>query len=197
MMNIESFQYSRDFMTWREGRWAPLLAEFKGRSDLRLLEIGTYEGRTLIWLLQEIMNQPTCTADAIDCFWDGTELALRHNLKVAGVQDRVTIHPGRSEKILPTLSKSYDIVFIDGCHCARHVLSDAVMSWERLKVGGMMIFDDYEFDQTDYFKADPHSIARKSPRIAVDAFMECYHTELELIHRGYEVLVKKIRDVHR
>jgi hypothetical protein len=31
----------------------------------------------------------------------------------------------------------------DGSHRARDVLEDAVLSWPLLKVGGIMLFDDY------------------------------------------------------
>ena len=35
-----------------------------------------------------------------------------------------------------------DFIFIDGCHESREVLEDAILSWELLKVGGIMNFDD-------------------------------------------------------
>jgi hypothetical protein len=38
---------------------------------------------------------------------------------------------------------TFDLVYVDGSHQAPDVLSDSVMSFHLLRVGGLMIFDDY------------------------------------------------------
>ena len=38
----------------------------------------------------------------------------------------------------------YDYIYIDGSHMPKWVLIDAVLSWDLLKKGGLMIFDDYK-----------------------------------------------------
>ncbi|MCZ6464828.1 MAG: class I SAM-dependent methyltransferase [Proteobacteria bacterium] len=49
--------------------------------------------------------------------------------------------PGHAK--LEGLLEAGDFIYIDGCHEAACVLLDAVLSWDLLKVGGTMIFDDY------------------------------------------------------
>lgn len=50
-----------------------------------------------------------------------------------------------SHKVLPTLEdESFDLIYIDGNHETHYVLEDAVMAFRKLKVGGWMVFDDYE-----------------------------------------------------
>ena len=45
------------------------------------------------------------------------------------------------------------------------VLSDAVLSWNLLKEGGIMILNNYELD---YFEEEYNN-----PRIAIDSFLRC------------------------
>ena len=44
-----------------------------------------------------------------------------------------------------------------GSHSARDVLSDGIMCWELLRRGGVMVFDDYAWDQagSDSFRTSP------------------------------------------
>lgn len=85
------------------------------------------------------------------------------------------------------------------------VLSDAVLSWDLLKKGGLMIFDDYHFieekppqsrptgiDFLDYYiwkkrKRDTHS-----PKPAIDAFLKIFGPYLEVVSKKFQVVVKKL-----
>jgi hypothetical protein len=53
-----------------------------------------------------------------------------------------------------------------------------------LKNGGIMIFDDYEWDL--------YEDQALNPRIAIDAWLRCFAGQYELIHQGYQVCVRKI-----
>ena len=53
---------------------------------------------------------------------------------------------GTSEnKLIELINKGVlaDLIYIDGSHLAKDVLSDAILSWKLLKPSGVMIFDDY------------------------------------------------------
>lgn len=57
-------------------------------------------------------------------------------------------HKGCSDEHLARLiaggfRQRFDLVYIDGSHYSHDVLSDAVLSFPLLKVGGHMLFDDY------------------------------------------------------
>lgn len=41
----------------------------------------------------------------------------------------------------------FDLVYIDGSHMRVDVLVDAVLAWPLLQPGGLMVFDDYEWDR--------------------------------------------------
>jgi hypothetical protein len=75
------------------------------------------------------------------------------------------------------------LIYIDGSHQAVDVLSDAVLSFPLLAIGGYMVFDDYEWRS----RAPSHA----RPQIAIDAFLAVYSEELEMIHRGYQIIVAR------
>ena len=49
-------------------------------------------------------------------------------------------------------SSIYDLAFIDGLHYYEFVLNDLLLSYDRLKPEGILVFDDYEcrFDVLDW-----------------------------------------------
>jgi predicted O-methyltransferase YrrM len=46
-----------------------------------------------------------------------------------------------------SLKENYDIIYVDGAHNADDVYFDAIHSWEYLKEGGYIIFDDFFCDE--------------------------------------------------
>jgi hypothetical protein len=57
--------------------------------------------------------------------------------------------------------QEYDFIYIDGDHSPAGVLTDAVMAWGLLRKGGVMLFDDYEYD-------------REPTKIGIDAFLRFF-----------------------
>jgi len=64
------------------------------------------------------------------------------------------------------------------------VLEDAVLCWPLLKKGGLLTFDDYEWD------GDPDPL--NCPKPAIDAFLDVFEGHYELIHQAYQVTVEKL-----
>ena len=68
------------------------------------------------------------------------------------VDDIITVFEGDSRDILPTLHDDYyDIIFIDGGHEYSIVKSDIEHSYKKLKSGGIIVFDDFDNDETHNF----------------------------------------------
>jgi hypothetical protein len=78
----------------------------------------------------------------------------------------------------------YDAIYVDGSHAAADVLEDAVLSFKLLKPGGVMIFDDYEWNAFP----DPWLV----PLMAIDFFLQVYQRQYELLYKGYQVAIKKM-----
>ena len=122
-----------------------------------MLEIGSYEGRSAVWFLENILTHPTSRLVCIDPFFDPrVEMRFDHNVRLSGARERLEKRRGRSESVLPQLERaSFDLIYVDGSHDAPFVLLDAMLSWELLKTGGILAFDDYEWEPVSLLKAVP------------------------------------------
>ncbi len=89
------------------------------------------------------------------------------NAQTASGPNRVDVIEGYSQVELRELPlHSFHIIYIDGDHVARAVLEDAVLSWRLLKVGGLIIFDDYAWEHQ---REPPFR-----PLMAIDFFTEVF-----------------------
>jgi len=181
----KKYEFTQDWTTPHTKTWADLLVHLKSKPNVNYLEIGVFEGRSLIWMLDNILTHPSARATIIDTFGDGTKQRYLTNLKHSGYAKRVTTVIGNSQKKLRELPLShFDILYIDGSHLASDVLSDAVQGWEVVKVGGIIVFDDYMF-KADYLKDQP-------PQLAIDAFLSVFGKKVEVLHKNYQLAVRKV-----
>ena len=81
---------------------------------------------------------------------------------------------------------TFDFIYIDGSHTAYDVLQDAVLTHPLLKVGGVLIFDDFGWK-------DPNNLhPTNSPELGVICFCNAYELSYDSILQGYQVgLIKK------
>lgn len=186
------YHFSQD---WFLGKitWPDLLAEYRNKPNIRYLEIGVFEGRSLFWMLDNVLTGRGSVAVAVDIFAPSYEKTFLDNLRACGKADRVQIVKAHSETALHNLPPhSFDIIFIDGSHAARDVLTDAIQGWLLLVEGGLMILDDYGNDKPrDEFLDLPGVPDELKPRVAVEAFLTAFRGELEIVQRDFQVTVRK------
>ena len=78
------------------------------------------------------------------------ETERRFDANIAGFGARVEKIKGPSTDVLPQLgiaSRRFDIVYVDGSHLPADVYSDGALAWPMVARAGIVIFDDYEFDE--------------------------------------------------
>jgi caffeoyl-CoA O-methyltransferase len=95
-----------------EGKLLHLLARLAGARTI--LELGTLAGYSTIWMARALPPGGRLISVEVDPDYAA---AARHNLEVAGVQDRVTVRVGRGLEVLPRLEAEgagpFDMIFID------------------------------------------------------------------------------------
>ena len=158
------------------------MQQFAGMPGLNILEIGSFQGMSTCWLLDNILTDITARITSIDLYF---QAQFDGNIAKTGVSEKVIKLEGLSQDLLVTLTSDYyEVAYIDGCHKASSVLQDTVLSWRLVKIGGLIIFDDYEFT----FPENPE----QNPKLGIDTFVSMYQNQLEVIHKGYQLIVKKI-----
>jgi predicted O-methyltransferase YrrM len=178
-----TLHFTADWLTRHIPLWEQFLLPLAGQPNLRFLEIGSFEGRSACWLLQHILTHETSSLTCVDPFEEGEELFDR-NIIVLGARERVKKLKGRSAEILRALPlDSFDVIYIDGWHTSPAVLTDAVLAWDLLKDGGLLIFDDYEWSVSSERDA--------SPKFAIDSFLAIFARDCRLLSSGWQVIARK------
>lgn len=189
--------FSQDWHSHNTPALIEVLAKFKGQPDIQALEIGCFEGRGTLWLLDNILTDPSCTIDCIDTFEGGHEHEF-FGIEFTNVFDRFMLNAGSKSGVYTYQGKSsyyiqhlacnertYQIIYVDGSHMAPDVLTDIILSWDLLHKGGVMFLDDYLWPGSD-----TNELHR--PKIAIDAFLAIYAEQLKVLHKEYSVAVEKI-----
>ena len=179
----------------------------KPEVGLRCMEIGVFEGRSMIWFVRNMLRSrvgswyaavepdpaPFFDHNVRKLVKDYPDVSLYHYKEYAEFFVPETL--GDIER---SRGPDYDFIYIDGDHNAQGVLRDMVMTWELLHVGGVMLVDDYEMEATDPW----HYISHKEfleypranfqhPRAAVDAFLSIYRGLYTKIIDNFQVGIVK------
>jgi predicted O-methyltransferase YrrM len=186
---MKNYTFTEDWFS-HDGLW--VLNDLDINKELHFLEIGTFEGKSTIWFLENILQNKKSTITCVDPWLDyslgedslnsygletspwkleetKTKERFLQNILESGDSDKVKIIQDLSNHAIPQLicqNKKYDLIFIDGNHVAPYVLMDAVMSWSLLNVGGYMMFDDYVWGMD--------SKVTLRPKNSIDAFGEIF-----------------------
>jgi len=181
----KKYVFNSDWFSQRITEFSKYLHEYKGASNVSYLEIGVYEGRSFLWVMDNILTHPYSKATAIDIFTGDFEKTFRSNLEISGASSKVNVLKGDSFYLLQNMSSKFDIIYIDGDHTAKAALFDAELSWPLLKEGGLMIFDDYLYQS--------HLPLYSKPQIGVDLFIQTHSNEIEILHMDYQVFLTKTK----
>lgn len=189
-------KYSTDWFSKNIPVWELALADFKGE-PITALELGSFEGRSAVWLLENILTDPGARLVCVDSWkdnifftdpnqpsvdWDKVKERFRDNVKPHAT--KVFAHEQRSTEYLQeNQDKEFDLIYVDADHTSSACLTDGVLSHLILKPGGIIIFDDYLWAGLAH--------APNVCKGAIDAFMECYSEQYELLSCGYQVALRK------
>jgi predicted O-methyltransferase YrrM len=201
---MTEYQFTQDWFHWAPEVWEQLTPMLPGEpGDRHLLEIGSFEGRSSIWIAENMMQD----GDVLDCIdtWEGGEEHSAEDMAAVEARfdhNRSVVLTGRAIEIEKIKGSSvyglsclltgvdndpdqpyYSFIYIDGSHIAKDVLTDACMAWPLLKPKGIMVFDDYMW-------GNPRDILHR-PKPAIDAFCNIFAEEAEIVHVGYQLVVRK------
>ena len=170
--------------------------------NIKVLEIGTYTGISLINIVKLIPNSiglgldkwtnyiegdENKKVDILDNIDElGIEASFYKNIAVSGLEDRIKGIKGDSYEVLFDMlrdNERFDFIYVDGSHKAFDCYSDLILSWRLLTKGGLLAIDDYLYN-TDISVVD-------SPFEGINHFLNKHSNEIKLLHKGYRVFLQK------
>jgi predicted O-methyltransferase YrrM len=170
---------------------------FSFHHSVRVLEIGTYAGISLIEMMRHIPNAMGVGIDAWEDYDEKGQIIPVASLEVMKSFYANVEREGLSERISGIRSRSTDqllayirqktffhLIYIDGSHMMCDCYSDMVLAWEILEPTGFMIVDDYLLHKDDN--------VIESPYHAVNRFLDQMNGRYVLVHKGYRVALQKL-----
>ena len=179
-------EFTSDWFSWNIAKWEQMFQPLKDRGEtIRCLEIGSWEGRSACWLADFFGESVR-----IECLdlWDDEQIYERFLFNTEQLRRTGVIQVDHSLSLHGLIARyahapqQYDLIYIDGDHEAAAVLEDAALSFRLLKPNGMMGFDDYRW---------PDRSAQCHPSHAIDAFLTCYESDIDVIDKDYQVWVRR------
>jgi SAM-dependent methyltransferase len=157
------------------------------------LEIGAFYGANIISVAKTYGAHAETRLYAVDPWVDYEQYdeyknqqsitynSYLKNIETSGDSDKIITKRGFSNIEVPKFEDDFfDIIYIDGNHKPEFVMEDAVLSFRKLKKGGIMIFDDWGWGGPDLTQA------------GIEGFLRGYHKTISLIgHHDMQVFVKK------
>ncbi|WP_234498074.1 O-methyltransferase [Vibrio maritimus] len=109
----------------------------KSIAATRILEVGTSNGYSTIWLASALNTQGHVTT--IEYNLEKVAEA-RENFAQAGLEDRITLMEGDATQLIPCLEKPFDLVFLDA---ERDIYPSIIENIIRLtRPGGLIVCDN-------------------------------------------------------
>lgn len=200
-------QFSADWFSHVIPSWQRLFRLF-GWSQERaftVIEIGSFEGRSALWLLDNLLGHPESRIYCIDLFDRGVEHPPTNGRTVRQQFDSNIAESPHAAKVRVLAQPSYqglielahrgvraDLVYVDGSHRAPDVLEDLVLGFRLAKVGAVIICDDYLWSKEPMGEQD----LVNAPKLAIDAFVNCNIRKIQLtpMQPLYQLAFQKISE---
>jgi predicted O-methyltransferase YrrM len=183
--------FTSDWVTIHEDHWQQyVFPNLPASGPLKWLEIGSYEGRSACRAAEFLQTRPGSQLHCVDLWYsrpqEGRFDKNTRDLKL--LKKHKTDSVSWLAKALGE-KQTFDLIYIDGDHEAKGVLSDAVLAWRLLKKGGILVFDDYPFvapiNQPDW------ALTKKPPKPAIDAFLDIWGSEMTVLGIHWQVYIQK------
>lgn len=177
--------FSEDWFSHRIPQWEEFIQPVLKGKPARWLELGSYEGRSALWTLENILTNSEARLICVD-IWTNPEVSARFDANIMGSPHaaKVTKIRSRCFEALRQVTGPFDCVYVDADHQAKAALQDAAMVWPLITKGGFLIWDDYLWKQPDPTKLPP--------KPGIDAFLELWKGEFTVVHHGYQVIIRKV-----
>lgn len=177
--------FADDFTSRNVASWTTHLAKFAGLPNIRGIEIGCWEGRSSVWLLENILQHESSHLTCIEPYpaptFAGNLSRFRHKVRW------MKSHSITALRDLALEDRSMHFAYVDGDHTAPRVLEDAVLVFPLVISGGIIIFDDYSGNEFP-FPDRPQTM----PPLAVDSFVSIYRDYLKVLETGKQLIVEKL-----
>jgi predicted O-methyltransferase YrrM len=178
------------------------LKDLKDKENLKFLEVGSWEGESTCWFLDNMLKGDDCKITCIDAWNDFNKEYTDHKIEevesnffsnIEYRKDDVEVLKGFSrDKLIAIQDRKgyYDFAYVDGGHIMKDVITDLILCFDLVKSGGIIGMDDFMLGSPQFKVGEPKD-DHKRPEYAIKAFLLAFKDEIDITAVGGQVWVKK------
>src|SRR5688572_17900896 len=103
---MPAYDFTSDWFSHCIPLWEELLGRLAGKPELALLEIGSHEGRSGMWLHDHVLTQPSASIVCLDLWLEpAAERRFDANVVASGRSNQVRKIKSPSHRALPLLAE--------------------------------------------------------------------------------------------
>jgi len=182
---------TKDWFTHNIPVWNSIFdKEFKRDDNLKILEIGSFEGLSSFYFLDffkvaKIHCVETFTGSDEHSEYDFNRIKKNFSSNMSKFETRYQLFDGSSDKFFTSNidNDNFDIVYIDGSHKYEDVLNDAKNSIKLLNKNGIIIFDD--------FLRQYYENISENPSKAIIEFLIDNEKIIKILNVDYQLIIQK------
>lgn len=130
----------------------------------KYLEIGVFEGRSSVYILENLQNAICHFVDPLQPYDEMTDSTGQDDFhktydnftsNIELFDSRATLHRKTSDSFFLNNTEKFDLIYIDGSHFGDDVYKDAINAFDSLNKKGFIIFDDFFWFFFDTVEENP------------------------------------------
>jgi hypothetical protein len=192
------FNWTNDLPSGTKQPFLNVIEYFKSKNNdkqIKILEIGTYTGISLINIVKCIPNSIGYGLDKWSNYNElnnsmnienlQVEKSFYSNIARVNLQNRIFgIKSDSTSKLIEfiKIGAKFNFIYVDGSHLLLDCYSDLVLSWQILEEGGLFVIDDYLFEKNKILD---------SPFEAINHFLKVFDGQYKILHIDYRVFLQK------
>jgi hypothetical protein len=193
-MSSTNYHFTSDWFSHNIPNIERILEGYK-QSPINILEIGSYEGRSSVWFINNYLNEegskitcidPHLLEDPTSPLTNETQKNFLHNISKSKYPEKVTYLQNKTKDVIFTLSDEFDFIYVDGSHLSFDIMFDLVTCWNLLKKDGIMLMDDYGARNEDKIWV--------SPNHTINNFLLLHEpNSYKVLFKGWQMAIQKLK----
>lgn len=182
-----NYRFEHDWFSPNIENLNSIFRGYANNAPPRILEIGSLEGRSSVWFLENIPGSHITCVDT----WEGGKDHDKDNPEIhfgrikANFDYNVSRFGGRVETVKDTSfsamtsmiaqERKFDFIYIDGSHTAADVNLDMILAFKLMNSGSVIYADDYYWGFSDRPIYD-------APKLGIDSFVNVYANKIQPLY---------------
>lgn len=159
----------------------------KTDDELKILVIGSYEGRSSVWFVENMLRHPGSEIYCVDNFSklsqiesspnSSAEVVFNFNMSVSPHPEKVRLLKKDSRIVMPMMCHdrlSFDIIYVDGSSATLDVINDGTYALHLLKPKGVVIFGPSSLEDGSSVKRAVDILSSLYPKYMNQIYSEEY-----------------------